>query len=171
MCLVGRKDFVRQLLVLLFLIASSLATISFAATQGTLFLIGMIPLHFDIRVSPVLGQLKTLDIESGETSLKIADVVESSNHINGYEIYIESINAGSLMHNNGSSSAPYQIQYGVTGTVVTPPAVGAPLLVKISGALTGLSFDFEEIFITIPAVSGLPGGAYTDTLVFSMQAL
>ncbi|MGH1467906.1 MAG: hypothetical protein ACRBBP_03370 [Bdellovibrionales bacterium] len=161
----------RQLFLLLLLSTTIASTMATGATQGTLFLVGMIPLHFDIRVSPVTGQLKTLDIENGETSLKVADVVESSNHINGYEIYIESVNAGQLLHNNGTSFAPYQVQYGVAGSVVTPPAVGSPLLVKTSGALTGLTFDFEEVFITIPATSGLPGGAYTDTIVFSMQAL
>lgn len=146
-------------------------TLSYAATQGTLFIVGSIPLHFDIRVSPVIGQLETLDLENGEAALKVADVVEASNNITGYEVYIESVNAGELFHNDAVTSVAYQIQYGTTGALVSPPVVGAPLLVKTSGALTGLTFDFEEIFITLPATAGLPGGAYTDTLIFSMQAL
>lgn len=161
-----------RLKVLVFFFATIVAaTPSFSATKGTLFLIGMIPLHFDLRVKPVIGQLETLDIEDGETNVKVADVVEVSNHVNGYRIFIESSNAGSLNHNNGTSTAPYQIKYGLTGSLVTPPSIGSPLLVKTSGTLTGLTFEFEEVFITIAPATGLPGGAYTDTLVFSMQAL
>lgn len=147
------------------------STVSFGSVDGTLFLVGSIPMQFDLRVDPVIGQLDTLDIAGGETSLKVADVSEASNHINGYEIFIESANAGSLRHNDGLSAVAYQIQYGVTGLNVSPPALGSPLSVKTSGALTGLTFDLEEIFITFTGDANLPAGAYTDTLVFSMQAL
>ncbi len=161
----------RSLLFLFLLPLIVVSTSSYSATRGSLFLIGFIPVHFDLRIDPVIGQLETLDITNGEAALKIADVVESSNHMNGYEIYIESVNAGKLIHNNGINQAPYQIKYGVAGALVNPPALGSPLLVKTSGALIGLTFDFEEVFITIAPVAGLPGGAYTDTLVFTMQGL
>lgn len=148
-----------------------ISTVSFSAVDGTLFLVGSIPVQFDLRIDPVIGQLDTLDIANGETALKIADIAEASNHINGYEIFIESANAGNLTHNDGVSAVAYQVQYGVTGLNVSPPAVGSPLSVKTTGALTGLTFDFEEIFITFTGDPNLPAGAYTDTLVFSMQAL
>ena len=154
--------------LMLFLFYSSIA---FGAVDGTLFLVGTIPVQFDLRIEPVIGQLNTLNIADGETALKIADVVEVSNFINGYEVFIESANAGSLTHSNGVDAVPYQIQYGVLGTDVSPPALGSPLSVKTTGVLTGLTLNFEEIFITFTGDPNLPAGAYTDTLVISMQAL
>ena len=144
---------------------------AFASTDGTLYLVGSIPTRFDLRIDPVIGQQDTLDIAGGESGLKVADITESSNFINGYEIFVESVNGGSLTHTNGTSAVAYQIQYGVGGPNVSPPVIGSPLSVKTSGALTGLTLDFEEVMITFTGDETLPAGAYTDTLVISMQAL
>lgn len=148
-----------------------LSTVAFASTDGTLYIVGSIPTRFDLRIDPVIGQQDTLDIAGGESGLKVADVAEISNFINGYEIFIESVNGGSLTHNDGLSSVTYQIQYGTGGPNVSPPVLGSPLSVKTSGALTGLSFNFEEVFVSFTGDATLPAGAYTDTLVISMQAL
>jgi len=148
-----------------------LSTVAFASTDGTLYLVGSIPTRFDLRIDPVIGQQDSLDIAGGETALKVADVAEISNFVNGYEVFIESVNGGELTHSDGVNSVSYQIQYGVGGPNATPPVLGAPLSVKTSGALTGLSFDFEEVFITFTGDPNLPAGAYTDTLVISMEAL
>lgn len=148
-----------------------LTTVAYSSTDGTVYLIGSIPTRFDLRIDPVIGQQDSLDIAGGEVALKVADVAEISNFINGYEIFLESVNGGGLTHNNGTNSVAYQIQYGAAGPIVTPPVVGSPLSVKVSGALTGLSVNFEEVFISFTGDPNLPAGAYTDTLVISMQAL
>lgn len=144
---------------------------SLADTRATLFLEGYIPIQCDLRIDPVLGRTSALNISLGETGLKLADVAEISNNPNGYEVLIESVNAGLLLHSNGTSGANYQVQYGATGTMTTPPAVGSPLSVKNSGVLTGLSFAIEELFIDVTPLPTGPGGAYTDTLILTMQAL
>ena len=157
---------IKSLYLLIFLTSTA-----FAATEGTLYLLGSVPLRFDLRVEPVIGQQDTLNMTDGETGLKVADVAEVSNHVNGYEIFLESVNGGELANAGGLNSVSYQIQYGVTGPTVTPAVVGSPVSVKTSGPLTGLTVNFEEIFITFTGDPSLPAGAYTDTLVISMQAL
>lgn len=152
----------------IFLLTSSF---SWGDSTGSLFLAGYIPLHFDLRVQPDMNNLGNIDLENGETNLKVADVLEVSNITAGYTISLESVNAGVLLHNNGTNSVNYQIQYGTGGAAVTPGAVGSPVLVKSSGALVGLTFTIEEVFFNTPANASLMGGAYTDTLIFSMQGL
>lgn len=142
-----------------------------ADTRATLFLEGTIPVQCDIRIDPVLGRTAALNVSAGEIGVKLADVAEISNNPNGYEILVESANAGVLLHSDGTSGANYQVQYGVSGIMVSPPAVGSPLSVKTTGALTGLSFAIEELFIDVTALPNGPGGAYTDTLILTMQAL
>jgi len=132
---------------------------------------GYIPLHFDLRVQPEMNNIGSIDLENGETNLKVADVLEVANIIAGYTVSLESVNGGVLLHNNGVNSVPYQIQYGTAGTAATPGAVGSPTVVKTSGALVGLTFTVEEVFFNTPANTNLMGGAYTDTLIFSMQGL
>jgi len=158
---------VRLCLYFFFLFSS----VAFASTDGTLYLVGSIPTRFDIRIDPVIGQQDTLDIAGGETDLKVADVAEISNFINGYEIFLESVNGGRLANASGLNFVNYQIRYGVGGPITTPPVVGSPVSVKTSGSLTGLSITTEEVFVTFTGNASLPAGAYTDTLVISMQAL
>lgn len=140
-----------------------------ADARGSLWLEGSTPLHFDIRIQPN-DNVGSIDLAGGETNLKIADVLEVSNLVIGYDIAIESVNGGVLLHNNGTSSVPYQIQYTTAGTPITPPPSGSPAIVKSSGALVGLTFTIEEVFFTTPANTNLIGGAYTDTLIISIQA-
>ena len=116
-----------------------------------------------------MNNLGGLDLENGETNLKVADVLEVANITAGYTISLESVNAGNLLHNNGTDSVAYQIQYGSTGPTVTPGAIGSPVTVKSSGPLVGMTLTIEETFFNTPPNAGLLGGAYTDTLIFSIQ--
>jgi len=145
--------------------------VSHANTKGSLFLEGRIPLLFDIRIQPEKNNIGNIDLRNGETDLKVAEVLEASNIVSGYTVSIESVNAGVLLHNNGTSSTPYTLQYAATGTPISPPPVGSPAVVKSSGPLVGLTLTVEELFFSTAPNNSLIGGAYTDTIILSIQAL
>jgi len=142
-----------------------------AVNRASLFLVGHIDIISDLFVNPTLGGVDTLDVENGETARLVATVDETSNNAAGYRIDMESVNSAALLHNNGTSSVAYVIAYD-GGTAVAPGAVGSPVVVKTSGPLTGLSTAASNVEITVtPGGAGIPAGAYTDTVIFTMVAL
>ena len=160
-------------------IAATLATMiifaSFAAkadTSATLFLEGYIETITELYIDPVIGAATTLNIVGGETARNIASVTETSNNPDGYEILMASENAGLLTHTNGTSNTAYSISYDGATTAVQPTAVGSETTVKtVAGPLAGTVTDTSSVDITVTAGGALPAGAYTDTLIFTMQAL
>lgn len=147
------------------------ATNAFGVNRASLFLVGQIDVISNLFVNPVLGGVDTLDIENGETARLVATVDEESNNAAGYRIDMESVNGAVLQHNNGTSSVAYTIAYD-GAAAVAPGALGTPVAVKTSGALTGLTTDVSNVEITVTAGgTGIPAGAYTDTLIFTMVAL
>ncbi len=144
----------------------------FANSRASLFLVGEIAVISNLFVNPTLGGVDTLDIENGETNRLVATVDEESNNAAGYRIDLESVNNGNLRHNNGTDQVAYTISYD-GGAATTPGPVGTPATgVKTSGALTGLTTDTSNVEITVTAGgTGIPAGAYTDTLIFTMVAL
>ncbi|MGH1467903.1 MAG: hypothetical protein ACRBBP_03355 [Bdellovibrionales bacterium] len=145
---------------------------SFGVSRASLFLVGQVDVIVNLFVNPVLGGIDTLDIENGETARLVATVDEETNNSAGYRIDMESVNAGTLEHNNGVANVAYTIAYD-GAVAVAVPAVGAPTAVKtVAGPLTGLTTDNSDVEITVTAGgAALPAGAYTDTLIFTMVAL
>jgi hypothetical protein len=147
------------------------ASNAFGTSRASLYLAGEIEVITNLFVNPEIGTIDTLDIVAGETARQVATVDEESNNAAGYRIDMESVNAGNLQHNDGTSNVPYTISYD-GGAATAPGAVGTPAAVKTSGALTGLTTDNSTVEITFAAGgTTLPAGAYTDTLIFTMVAL
>ena len=143
-----------------------------ADTSATLFLEGYIETITELYIDPVIGAATTLNIVGGETARNIAAVTETSNNPDGYEILMASENAGLLTHTNGTSNTAYSIAYDGAATAVQPTAVGSEVTVKtVAGPLAGTVTDTSPVDITVTAGGALPAGAYTDTLIFTMQAL
>lgn len=144
---------------------------AFATSRASLFLVGEIAIISNLFVNPTLGGVDTLDVENGETARLVATVDEESNNAAGYRIDMESVNSGNLQHNNGTDQVAYTIAYD-GAAAVAPGPVGTPVAVKTSGALAGLSTATSNVEITVTAGgAGIPAGAYTDTLIFTMVAL
>jgi|GEM_PF-1141070 len=145
---------------------------AFGDDRASLYLAGEIEIITDLFVNPEVGATDTLDIANGETARPIATVDEVSNNAGGYEISIESLNTGNLQHSNGTSNVPYTIGYD-GAAAVAPGAPGTPVVVKTSGALTGLTTDNSPVLITFAAPLGpaAVAGTYSDTLIFNMVAL
>ncbi len=161
------KRIVGTLAALSFVLGASSA---FGAAKASLFLVGEVPLVSDLFVNPTLGGVDTLDVVNGEAGRLVATVDETSNNVAGYTISIGSTNAGNLQHNDAATNVPYTIAYDGAAAVAVP-AAGAPVVVKTSGVLAGLTTATSNVNITIAGVAALKSGAYTDTLVFTMIAL
>lgn len=149
-----------------------LAKLAHASSSATLFLEGYVETICEIYIDPVIGALTTLDVVGGETSRNIATATENFNGVTGYTVSIESTNAGNLTHNNGTNNVAYTIEYD-GGTATAPGAIGTPAIVKtVAGPLTAAITDTSTVDITVTAGGAtLPAGAYTDTLIFTIQAL
>lgn len=145
---------------------------AFGASRASLYLVGQIEVICNLFVNPVIGTVDTLDIENGEISRLVATVDEETNNAAGYTIEIESVNTGTLLHSNGTNSVAYTIAYD-GAAAVAPGAVGTPVLVKTEpGPFTGLTTNISNVEINVTAGgAGVPGGTYTDTLIFTMVAL
>ena len=150
--------------------ALGLSTQALSDTRASLFLAGEVELIANLFVNPTIGTTDLLDIVNGETGRQVATVDEESNNAAGYTISIESVNAGQLLHNDGTANTTYTISYD-GGTNIAPGALGAPVIVKTSGILTGLTTDNSIVLIDVAPSALAIAGAYTDTLIFNMVAL
>lgn len=148
------------------------AKTTYASSSATLFLEGFVETICEIYIDPVIGALTTLDVVGGETSRNIATANEHFNGVTGYTVSLESANAGNLTHNNGTNSVAYTIEYDGAAAAV-PGAIGSPTTVKtVAGPLTAAIVDASTVDITVTGGGAtLPAGAYTDTLIFTIQAL
>lgn len=142
-----------------------------ASSRATLFLEGTIEVIVDLLVNPVLGSLSAIDIVNGETSRLVATVDETTNNPTGYRIDVETVNGGTLIHNNGTSNTTYTLSYD-GGPDLTLGAVGSPSVAKtVTGPFTSTTTDTSNVEVTVAAGGALAAGAYTDTVVFTMVAL
>ena len=143
----------------------------YANDTATLFLEGYVELISQLIITPQIGAATTLDVVGGESARRIATVAETTNNTNGYEIYIESQNAGLLQNSGATQSTAYAIIYD-GGTPTQPAAVGTPTLVKtFTGSVTGSTTNVSNVDINVTANANLNAGAYTDTLIITMTAL
>lgn len=143
---------------------------AFGDDRASLYLAGEIDVISNLFVNPEIGTTDLLDIINGETGRRVADVDEESNNGAGYQITMESVNGGLLLHNNTLASAAYTLSYDGAATVAPGP-IGTPVLVKTSGALSGLTTDNSIVLIDVTAAPTAVAGAYTDTVIFNMVAL
>lgn len=142
-----------------------------ASSTATLFLEGYIETVIELVINPIIGAATTLNIVGGETGRLVATATESFNGSNGYEITMESVRAGFLRHNNGTSQVAYQISYD-GGAATTPGPVGTPVQVKATAPSATAVTDTSNIAINVTAGGAtLPAGAYTDTLILTINAL
>jgi len=144
---------------------------AYSDDTATLYLAGEVELISNLVVTPTADATSLLDIVNGENNRPIAQIEETSNNANGYTIFLESANSGQLRNPaTGSTPVDYDIQYG-SETPAQPGAPGSPVNIKTVSALTGLTTTTEPVTITFSGSSSAVAGAYTDTLVFVMDAL
>ncbi|MDD0851844.1 fimbrial protein [Halobacteriovorax sp. GB3] len=142
------------------------ASTSFAATQGTLTLRGVVQelLSIDVQAESVATQL---DLTQSQTDLKVATVNEVSNSKTGYKVRVESQNSGKLNHEDGSGvgSVTYTMKYG-TNTVDL--SSGSDFSTTTAG-----NYDEDKdvtISYTGQAQTALVAGEYSDTVYFTISA-
>lgn len=141
----------------------------FAASSGTINLVGTVSLVNDITITPN-GNTASLNIVIGETNKLVASVDEISNNLAGYSIQMYSLNSGKLKHTgDGTKFTTYQISYD-GAPMVTPPSSSAPVTVKSVSTVTGLITDTSNVNINVLSYPSALAGQYTDVVTLSVVA-
>jgi hypothetical protein len=154
------------ILLVLLLASSSL----FAAITGNLGLSGSVSLTQSITVTGA-GVFDNLDLTATQTTLKIADIVATSN-FKAYLIKASSTNAGQLLGaivaDNGTEYMDYQIQLlsaSVTGTFTTMTTTPATIYTG-----TAKATDYAiALNIKYTGKSDLQSDIYTDTVTLTIS--
>ncbi len=143
-----------------------LTTTSFAATNGTLLLQGIVPHKMSLTVTADAGA-SALDLTTSQTDLSVASVNEQSNSRTGYKVSISSANLGQLKRAGGSDVFSYSLKYNgsavdlstASGTTITNSTIAAA---NVSKAVT--------VSYTGIASEQMVEGTYADTVTFSIAA-
>jgi hypothetical protein len=130
---------------------------AFSATSATLLLKGSIAPSLEISITPETSAA-LLPLETAQTNLKVATLVERSNNHSGYKVTVASQNQGKLM--NGTSFLVYTLTYG--GQAVNFPSQ------DFTFPFTSAAPVSKDIRISYQAGTDLKSGDYTDTITFTI---
>lgn len=154
------------------LAALTLGNTAMAASSGTLLLQGQVSTVTNITVAPTDNL--ALNIVNGEAGKDVASVIEESNNLGGYKVFISSTNGGELRHTlDASKKTTYQIKYDGSAAAVTPSVtqVGQNgVEVKNVTSLSGLTTDTSSVLAVVAPYASAPAGTYNDTLTISIVA-
>lgn len=141
-------------------------TSSFAATQGTLTLRGVVQQVLSIEVTAEAGA-SNLDLSTQARDLKVATVKEISNSRSGFKVKIESQNNGKLAHQDGAniSNVPYTMKYG--NTTVN---LGSSQDINVNQAGSYEQTKNVSISYDGNGQNQLVAGQYSDTVQFTIMA-
>ena len=143
----------------------------FAASSGSLFLMGTLAKKSSVTVNPS-GSASTLDLTStsGASDLLVASITEVSNAHLGYTVTIISANAkvatdktkAVFKGQTWGETLEYTIKYGgVSVSLVN----GEALVTNASGRTTGIT---KDVTITYNAGPNLAADTYADTLTVTI---
>jgi len=140
---------------------------AFAGSSDTLKLKGKVEVVNEIDVQ-ALSAAENLQILTGESRSKVADVSETSNDRKGYKIFMRSQHAGQLVHTEDPQFfSTYKLSYD--GKAPLAPTT-TDQEVKSVSALTGLTTAISEVKIDLTAAPNAVAGEYEDLVTFSIVA-
>ncbi len=146
------------------LLASSVVL---AASTGTLLIQGSVALVNDITIT-ANSNATSLSITGGESNKLVATVSESSNNLNGYKIFLKSVNASKLMNTSDNTKfTGYTISYN-GGSAVTLTTTDQE--VKNVSSLSGLTTNSSNVNVNVTSYASAPAGTYNDTITVSIVA-
>lgn len=150
---------------LLFIAAGLMASTVMAASTGTLTLSGTVVVINELVITPINNT--NLNILTGETDRKVADVSESSNSLTGYKITMRSANSSNLRHSlDATKQSAYTISYDGATAI---PLTTTDQIVKTS-LVSGLVSDSSEVKVNLAGNLNAAAGTYSDTVTISISA-
>lgn len=151
----------------LLLLTLLLSQLSYGATTGTLLLQGIVLPKLSIVVTPETVA-SSLDLETTQTNLKVAEVREKSNVVLGHKVTITSANLSNLKRVSGTEVFSYTLKYNsnnvnlstVSGQTFSYPATLTPVNVvrELRVAYTGVANE------------DMVEGTYTDTVTLTIAS-
>ena len=152
--------------LLLIVVSTTAAASAFAATTGGITLQGTIAPATAITVTGT-APYNSLDLNTTQTNLLVANVREVNNTSTGYTVKLSSANNG-LLANGAADSIAYTATYNDSAVSLTstPVAVtqSAPQNVVVN---TQKPFKISYTGVTDDSKMA---GSYTDTLTFTISA-
>jgi len=155
------------------MILAAIAGVATAQTTGTTDLIGTVPAILSITVT-ANATASNLDLSTDQTDLVVGTVVEKSNKKAGYDVTIQSANAGAgasaffkSADAGNTDTLTYTVKYG--GNPVTFSGGSANVSnVTAKTPATGTSNDVSISYTG--STANLTEDTYGDTLTFTITA-
>ena len=164
----NNANLLKKSIIILVLIL--VAGTAFGANGDTINIGGSVPLILTLTVAPtaVADNLPlTTTGADAPTTQNLADISVVTNNTAGWELWIFSVNDGSL-DNADTDSIGYTLTYAGTGGVATTAPTTAGLLFGENGAATGDST--QDLNITYTQSASHPAGYYSDQLTLVLRA-
>ncbi len=117
----------------------------------------VVPAHCVIEVT---RHNVPLDLTAGFDQARVATISDSCNSPSGYTLTFNSASKGALVR--GGDAIHYDAHYGAETL-----ALDAPAVLGRTGPAFAVHHDFA---VSAAAVSGLPSGAYQDTVTITIAA-
>ncbi len=152
------------------LLITMLAMPLFASNGDTLNIGGVVPLQLDLTVDPVPYSPDDLTLVAGVTTavtaLGIADIGIATNNTAGWELWVMSANAGSLLNDDGDN-VDYTLTYDGSGGVTA----AVPIVAGTKLGEAGTDVDESALLsINYSQEPDYPAGYYTDQLTIILRA-
>ncbi len=154
----------------MFVVLLLTATAVFASNGDTINIGGTVPLILNLTVTPDAAAdnlpLTTTGADTSTTE-NLADITISTNNTAGWELWIFSVNGGSI-DNDDTDSIAYTLTYAGTGGVATTaPSTAGVLFGQAAAATTDTA---QSLDITYTQSASHPAGYYSDQLTIVLRA-
>lgn len=137
------------------------------ATSDVMPLKGKVVALYDLQLS-TLSVSTNLNILSGNKGTRVASSVETCNDVNGYQVLVSSLNAGELRHEGDPLiKTNYTLRYAKGAYVKLSTT---PQMMYTVAKLSNLTQRTQSINVNVTAFPNAPAGAYSDTVVLTIQA-
>lgn len=157
---------------LLFIAAGLLVSTVMALPSAELTISGTVAAFDDIQIAP-LAAATNLQIVSGQSGTKVADVAETSNRIAGYQIQLSSAKQGNLVHLSQTGpvagvpvtmKTPYTVKYNTSGYV----SLATAQLFPGQPSLTALTTKNSTVDVQVSSNAFAVEGTYQDVITISI---
>lgn len=157
-----KDKYMKNIKTLLLTIIFSLFVFSiYPATSAQLEIMGNVPSILDIKIKSINTNL---DLSKDASSLVVAELIITSNRLNGYTISVSSSNDGKFVNLEGASDTlSYTIEYNGNSYDLSNTQI-------IEDKSTKENATTKEIYISYSGDRMLTAGDYRDTLIFTITA-
>ena len=150
-----------------------IAGTAFASNGETINIGGTVPLILNLTVdtSTTLSDNLPLVGAAGSHTEKLADITISTNNSDGWELWIFSVNGGTLDNSaTATDSITYTLTYAGSSGVAAPGTQPTIAGIQYGEATTAATDTAQALSIIYPQAPDHPAGYYSDQLTVVLRA-